>query len=89
MFQSVHLNQELNEQMRHVMYIKSELGLFEHFHCEKESVLQLEREGKLVMSRILENYFLGDIKSDNIVIDNQFIALDTPRNMLNVLLYLQ
>lgn len=42
-----------------------------------------------MLSRVLENYFLQDILSSNIVVDEQFISLDTPRNMLNVLLYLQ
>lgn len=53
-------------------------------------MLRLEREGKIVMSRILENYFLGEVNEEEpLTIDGQVISLETPRNMLNVLLYLQ
>lgn len=42
-----------------------------------------------MLSRVLENYFTGDILGPNIIIDEQEINLDTPRNMLNIMLYLQ
>jgi hypothetical protein len=89
MFDNIQLSLPLNEKMMRIMKIKDLAPVFQHFHCDKESVQLVEREGKLLLSRVLENYFLQDIQGYSIVIDEQFINIETPRNMLNILLFLQ
>ena len=49
----------------------------------------VEFEGFKTLSRILENYFVYEMYSTQLNIEGQIINLEIPRNMLNVLIYLQ
>ena len=53
LFEPIELSQPLQLRFLKIMSIRELSKFFEHFRCEKESIALIEREGRLVLSRIL------------------------------------
>lgn len=84
---SIGLGMKINK----IMQIRRCVGIFNIFHCEKFTYLDMlnYQQNNQIFKILLERYFTQQLKRDSVRIEDEEISLDFCRNMLTVLLYIQ
>lgn len=88
LFEDIELNPELNERFYRIFKIINTAELLSKFNCGTENLLVVETEGQLILSRVFENYFTMNFTESSVSICEKVVEMHTPRNMLNIMLYI-